>query len=290
MPRIQEYTASGDFRGSDKGIAAYDTLGRRVAGQYDAAATDMTQAGRVRGQQELMIGRWPFNIIRLQNSAAQQAAARSSGGSPGGVVTRGTSGSITDDQFAPRHMPDLNALNQLSEGMGNLGRVASQSSMRQQANDFVKYGYRPEGSQYGNLTDLRQRREFEDAQINAREEAQRKRERQLDDAASQKRWDNYEKNLGAYNKSLDAWANQPAGSASNTTNDPSSPYYNNYDKMPYNDPNSSLYSPSGTGDYGGTNGVSPPNPNDYGGAGPAWYSGMFDSGNSFSGSDTSGTF
>lgn len=277
MPRIQEYTASGDFRGSDKGIAAYDTMGRRVAGQYDAAASDMTQAGRVTAQSAMMIGRWPFNIIKLMNSGqAGRGAQPGTGPSGVSVKTVGGNSNITDGQFAPRHMPDLNALNQLSEGMGRLGQGASQTAaqLRQQAQDLAKYGYRAPGSQYGNLTDLRNQREYENSIEDAKQAIEDRRAQQLSDAAYQKHWDNYEKNLADYNNKLEAWGNQPAGSPVGTSNDPNSSYYG---------PNSS---PSGS-DYGGT---APPTDQDYGGSGGLGFFGSIANGAGLLGSDLASGF
>lgn len=228
MPRIQEYNASGEFHASDKGIAAYDTMGRRVAGQYDAAASDMTQAGRVTAQSQLMIGRWPFNIIKLQNNQAARAAQRDTAAAKGGGgvnIRAARSGpSITDDQFAPRRMPNLAALNEVSEGMGSLGSYLGRGA-QQDTQNYDRYGYRPAGSQYGNLADLAARRGLDDARYNAQREAEQRRQDQLNAAAYEKSWNKYEKQLDQYNQEVrgEAQKASPYGTYQNS-NDPNSPY------------------------------------------------------------------
>lgn len=219
MPRIPDYTASGAFRPSDKGIAAYDTLGRRVAGQYDAAASDLAQAGRVTAQAKLGIGRWPFNIIKLQNSVLERKAARLPAESAGGVVTRGSSGSITDAQFATRRMPNLAALNEVSEGMGSLGRVTRYYGGGSGGDGDSRYGLSgyDESRTGGGTTSDRDG-------YSARELAIRDRNARLAELAAQKRWDQYEKNLERYNAAINDWAKQPVNGPVPTSSNPDSPY------------------------------------------------------------------
>lgn len=263
MPRIPQYEATGEFRPTNLGLNAFDTMGRRVAGQYDAAASDMTQAGRTAAQMRGMIGRWPWNVLqvrgRMADRIAKEAAAANksvSGGKAGGFTTLGgANGRGRSDPWA-RRMPDLAALNQTSEGMGRLGRMLG-------------------GGDRGNSGGLSGRDESFGGDgvssdrdgYSARELAIRDRQAQLDDLAAAKRWDKYEENLRNYNKDLEknAQAASPYGTYSNT-NDPSSPYYTNYGPA-YADPSSSLYEPpSTTGEYGGPT-TSVPDTSGYGGGG-----------------------
>src|ERR1041385_2567652 len=116
MPTIKEFTAPVGYRVNDSGFSAFETMGRRVGGQYNEAANDIRTAGRVRGDITRMIGRWPFNIIELEQRAAEQATARSGGGA--GLRTRGGGGGgrggIPDpiSDFPIERMPNLDALNQ----------------------------------------------------------------------------------------------------------------------------------------------------------------------------------
>jgi len=286
MPRIPQYSSSGDYRPTDRGINAYDTMGRRIAGQYDAAASDIAQAGRVGAQMSTMIGRWPWNVLslrqRLQSQADKAAAAAGGGGSAGGGAggfrTQGGRGSITDAQFAPRRMPDLAALNQTSEGMGAIGRYAS--SLGGSSQDYQRYGYRPPGSQYGNLADLAERRGRDDAIYGAQKEAENKRQAQLDALAQQKSWDNYEKNLATYN--ADVLKNAQAASPYGTYDTGAA----GYDSGQYNVDQPVM---------GGDGTPTPDAAGDYGGSADGWFSGWNTSGNAFAqpdnnGQDYSGTF
>ncbi len=213
MPRIQDYTPSGnDFRTSNAGIGAFDTMGRRVAGQYDAAASDMAQAGRVTAAAQLMIGRWPFNIIKLQNSAYKVQAPSRVGGQPGGggggvVVRPSSGGGITDSQFAPERFPDMAALNQLSEGMGQLGRGFHRGAGSiydpDGNNEIMRSGRSINGPGSGRDESRGGFGTTADRDgYSARELAMRDRQAQLDEAMHQKRWDTYEKNLAGYNKDI----------------------------------------------------------------------------------------
>ena len=280
MPELKPFIATNTFRTDDSGYSAYATFARRAGSQYEQAGNDIRDIGRAKAATINMLGRWPFNILELEKRETERYY-RGTRGAPGGsaslprgfnVVSGGSSGSITDAQFAQRRMPNLAALNEMSEGAAAFGNMLGGSGR-------YPPGYRPPGSQYGNLTDLRLRREYEEARQEAIDERERARQEQLEYAAAQKRWDYYEKNLDKYNAAVEAGAQQasPYG-VYGTSNDPASPYA---------DPNSinyptSTYIPSGdayeTPTYGGTTSVgetptpSPSEGGTYGGTGSSsWW-------------------
>lgn len=260
MARIPEYTASGEFHAIDRGLNAYDTMGRRVAGQYDAASTDLAQAGRVTAQASEMIGRWPFNILKLMRSQSQAQDRAGSGGV--NIRTARSGRSITDAQFAPRYMPDLAALNQMSEGMGQVGRYSKTistppggygssggSSRSGSSNSPYLSGYQESQRGFGTTSDR--------DGYSALELKQRDREAQLYDMAEQKSWDNYEKNLSKYNADVLSNAQQasPYGVYPTSTDDNSS--YTSLDT-----------------DYGSPAPEAPTTSTEYGGGDTSWFSGF----------------
>lgn len=229
MPRIKEFVSTNTFRADEKGYSAFETLGRRVGGQYDQAGNDLRDVGRAQAAVTQMIGRWPFNIIELERREAEREAAKAAparGGSSGFSIGGARRGS---DPWA-RRMPDLAALNQMSEGAGAFGRFAS------------RYVGGTEG-EIGSST--RSDRDGYSAQT-LRE---RDRRAQLDYLARQKSWDAYQKGLGEYNekinedadKSVEGILGQPVG----ISNDENSPYFGT------NPDYGGTWTPEDTTEYGG---------------------------------------
>lgn len=185
MPELKPFTAANTFRTDDSGYAAFETLGRRVGGQYEQAGNDFRDIGRAKAATINMLGRWPFNILELQKRETERyrtgVRGRSDGAEPGGMSVRaGRSGSsVTDAQFAPRRMPNLAALNEMSEGAGAFGRMVG--------------GSREVGSSTRSDRDGYSRQVLRE----------RDRQARLDNEASQKRWDTYEKDLNKYNDALE---------------------------------------------------------------------------------------
>ena len=250
MPELKQYFATNTYRPDESGFAAFETFGRRVGSEYGRAASDIKEIGRTKAATINMLGRWPFNILELEKRESERAmrsSPQSQSRPMGGVVTRPSSSGITDSQFGARYMPDLAALNEMSEGAAYFGRMVSGSPS-------YGRGYSGPGSQYGNLTDLRLRREYEEAKQQAIEERERERQEQLEEAAYQKRWDLYERNLDKYNEKIQADAQKasPYG-VYGTSNDPSSPYADpnsiNFPTSTYI-PSGEAYEPAPT--YGGT--------------------------------------
>lgn len=181
---IKQFFATNNAR-TDNGYQAFETLGRRVGGQYDQAGNDLRDIGRAKADVINMVGRWPFNIIELEERSAARAALRSSSAAQTSTLPArgysvrvvGSGSSITDGQFAPRVMPNLASLNELSEGAAYLGRSLG-------------------GSQ---LPYLAEKSRIEAQQFN------REQSRKLAAAqnAWQKRWDLYEKGLDKYNEGLE---------------------------------------------------------------------------------------
>ena len=222
MPEIKQFFATNQFRADDTGSRAYETLGRRVGGQYGAAGNDIRDIGRMKAATINMLGRWPQNILELEKREAERAFKRQGGGGPpgaanwrpggsavGGVNVVGSRSSITDSQFAPRYMPNLAALNEMSEGARQFGSaLGSGIALGYQRPDYPRgsAGFEREQSQ------LRRER--------LQEEREAERDLRLSQAAEQKRWDLYEKDLGAHNKRLeDAGRMYQEGSRQGTSTD-----------------------------------------------------------------------
>lgn len=254
MPELKGFTATNTFRTDDSGYSAYGQFARRAGAQYEQAGNDIRDIGRAKAATINMLGRWPFNILELQKRETERYAQGTRGsqqsGAPGGVsvVSRPRSGidyGGTTGLYPQMRMPNLAALNEMSEGAGAFGRMMGQQSISN--SDYDKYGYRPPGSQYGNLTDLRLRREYDEARQEAYEERERARQEQLEYAAAQKRWDLYEKNLDKYNTAVEEAAQKatPYGTYG-VSNDPGSPYV---DPNSVNFPTTEYYPPTmgGTG-------------------------------------------
>jgi len=287
MPQLKEYVAGGTSRTDDKGFAAFETLGRRVGGQYDQAGNDLRDIGRAKSAITAGIGRWPFNIIELTQRAAKDAEARAkgeetpqrsaadTGGGGGGFhAVRDRSGRGSGGYGGG----GTRGLEELSEGMGALGRGFHRGAGTIDDYDGRGRNQRVEpGSGYAESRTGFGTTASRDG-LSALELQRRDRQAQLDELASQKRWDAYEKNLATYNKDIldSAQKSTPYGDYP-TTNDPKSDYYNT-DRLPsYADPNSQLYSPSPQGgDYGG--GSTTPEPvSGYGGTGSSsWFSSLWE--------------
>jgi hypothetical protein len=239
MATLKEFEAKSTYRMDDKGYQAFETFGRRVGGSYNAAGNDLRDIGRAKSSAMQMIGRWPFNIIELQKRESERAAALAQQGRygpSGGVNVRGgAGGSLTDQQFAPRRMPNLAALNQMAEGAGAFGGFV---------NGYVGGG--------GYSTSTPSDRDGYSAQV-LRE---RDRQMRLDQLAAEKRWEEYEKSLDDYNKYVNdqatASVKDTRGQPVSTSTEPNSPYY------------------GVTSDYGG---VAPPpeDTTEYGGSDYSWY-------------------
>lgn len=249
---IKQFFATNNARADDSGYSAFETLGRRVGGQYNQAGNDLEQIGRSKADVINMVGRWPFNLIELQQRAFRQANTAQQASAPGrapvmqsGVRVVGGP-SITDSQFAPRYMPDLAALNEMSAGAATLGRMVG-------------------GSQ---LPYMAEQRRLANAQ------ADREQRRKYDAAAAawQKRWDLYEKSLDKYNDNLAEetrkWAEQQLknggygteyGGGDTVMRNPTGPDYEVIPQTPYSVPEGTGgnikvpdYVPDTTGgDYGG---------------------------------------
>lgn len=170
MPSIKEFVSTNTYRPENSGYNAFETLGRRVGGQYDQAGNDLRDIGRAKAAVTNMLGRWPFNIIELEQRAAEQAAVKSKPSSGGFSI-----GGFYSGGGRSRRSPSYAAFNQMSEGAGALGQMLR-----------------------GPATSTPSDRDGYSAQT-LRE---RDRQAQLDAAASEKRWDLYEKNLNEYNKDL----------------------------------------------------------------------------------------
>lgn len=242
--RIKEFTApEGGFRVNDSGYNAFETEGRRIGGSYNQAASDIEKIGRVQGDTTTSIGRWPFNILELQRQiAARRAAIYEAANNTGAGGIRGTSvrvvgggrgGGIPD--FPYERMPDLAALNQMSEGASAFGRIGG---------GLVGRG----------MSDAEALRGASMARQLDREEQRRMA---LDAAAQQKAWDAEVKRMAAQQnqtmKDAEEWyRSQPYTSP--TSYDEASPYYER-----------------GGDDYGGTGTVPT---TDYGGGGSTWYNPM----------------
>ena len=197
MPEIKQFFATNQFRADDTGSRAYETLGRRVGGQYGAAGNDIRDIGRMKAATINMLGRWPQNILELEKREAERAFKRQQyrgpqGGEPtGGVRSISRGGSVTDSQFAPRYHPNMAALNEMSEGARQFGNaLGSGIALGYQRPDY------PRGSAGFEREQRELRREREQSE---REEA---RQLRLDQAAYEKRWDLYEKDLNKHNEDI----------------------------------------------------------------------------------------
>lgn len=193
MARIREFAAGNSLHTDDKGFAAFETLGRRVGGQYDQAGNDLRDIGKANAAAINAIGRWPFNIIDLEQRQAARSQPASKG--TGGITARmgrSPGGSITDEQFAPRRMPDLAALNQMSEGAGALGRMLG-------------------GGKSGS------------GQLSYKDQAQLQKEAmrqyQVEQAALDKWQTNYDKGVSNYNDTLEEASRKAADTAATSSAD-----------------------------------------------------------------------
>jgi hypothetical protein len=197
MATLKEFEAKNTYRMDDKGYQAFETFGRRVGGSYNAAGNDLRDIGRAKSSAMQMIGRWPFNIIELQKRESERAAALAQQGRygpSGGVNVRGgAGGSLTDQQFAPRRMPNLAALNQMAEGAGAFGGFV---------NGYVGGGGR---NDYRGPYDPMQHGETSSDRDGYSAQVLRERDRQmrLDQLAAEKRWEEYEKSLDKYNEKIE---------------------------------------------------------------------------------------
>lgn len=183
MPQIKEFTATNTFHTDDKGYSAFETLGRRVGGQYDQAGNDLRDIGRVKSNVTAMIGRWPFNLIELEQRAAKKASQSTSSEGGGVNILRGQSGG------GSRRSPGRGPFEQMSEGAGAFGRFA---------NSLVG----------GEGTVTTSDRDGYSQQVLK----ERDRQARLDELASQKRWDAYQKSLDKYNTTIETDAQKAADS------------------------------------------------------------------------------
>lgn len=209
MPQLKEFVAGNTYRADESGYSAFETLGRRVGGQYNEAGNDIRDIGRAQSAVTGMIGRWPFNIIELEQREADRAAklADAGRGAGGGSVNIGQGGRSRggSGRGGSGRIPGMGSLNQMSEGAGAFGRGI--------ASAFGKTG-----------SSTRSDRDGYSAQV-LRE---RDRQSRLDALASEKRWDAYEKEIGDRNaemdKITDEWAKDTRGQPVPTSNVENSPY------------------------------------------------------------------
>lgn len=200
MARIQEFVATATPRTDDKGFAAFETLGRRVGGQFDQAGNDLRDIGRVQAASINSIGRWPFNIIDLEQR--QVAVLRGGQGGAGGGGSGGGGGfRLARDRSGGGGGGSPRAFNQMSEGAGAMGQML--------------------GGMGGTMSP-EYRRYIQDQQ-----DREQKRQDQLNQAAANKRWDEAVKQWNDYkkdlNKSTQDWFDK--NPSSSNTNDENSPYY-----------------------------------------------------------------
>jgi hypothetical protein len=142
MPKLQEYVApSRTLNPSSAGYSAYQTAGRRVGGMMRQAGEDMVRAARAQGQVLTDKAQWPFTLFDLKQKFTKPAAGTGEDTSVSFGV-RPSRGSMADEQFAPRVMPNLaraNLSSQMEEGYDNrlAGRLspygARQESIANQA-------------------------------------------------------------------------------------------------------------------------------------------------------------
>ena len=209
MPELKPFIATNTFRTDDSGYAAYETLGRRVGNQYEQAGNDIRDIGRAKAATINMLGRWPFNILELQKRETERyfkgvrGSAGGSASNPGGVISQGRSGPDyggTSGLYPQMRMPNLAALNEMSEGAGVFGRMMGGSS---------QLPYLAEKDRV------------------AQQQYQREQDRKLRLAQDewQKRWDLYEKGLDEYNTKLDKSTQEWADSTVSGTDYSQSPDY-----------------------------------------------------------------
>lgn len=101
MPRIPEYTAPATkLRGSEQGVNAWETAGRRLGGQYREAAATLAKAAAVRGQTLADKNQWPFNLFALkQKILASQEEAREAAAGPDVAFKVSNAGSFRRDGY-----------------------------------------------------------------------------------------------------------------------------------------------------------------------------------------------
>ncbi len=282
MARIQGFTAPSAIRSSDQGFSAFETYGRRVAGQFDQAANDIREIGRSKAAVTNMLGRWPLNIIDLEQRAQAEADKRNQnqGQSPAAFRTGGAFGGqrVNFNVVRPeRGVQHNSGVDSAGDRGGHIGS-GSGSGRGTGSYDQMSEGAGRLGSMLGGMGGTMSP-EYRRA-IQAQQDAEQSRIDRLDQAASDKRFNLYEKNLDTYNQNLDKWAAQPAFSEGN-------PYPVNQPVSTSTDPNSPY---SGRNlDIGGGGTDIPAPSTDYGGGG-GWNWNPFTSGNAFEGADTSGTF
>lgn len=197
MPSIKEFVASNTYRADSSGYNAFETLGRRVGGQYDQAGNDLRDIGRAQAAGISMLGRWPYNVIELEQRRAKAAAASSKSASGGGAsILRGQGGGSS------RRRPSGGGFGQMSEGAGAFGRMA---------NSLV-------GGE-GSVTESD--RDGYSAQV--------LKERDRQDRLNYLSYEKYRENLANYNKWLTGEAQKatPYG-VYPTSDNPSSPYSSPY--------------------------------------------------------------
>lgn len=117
---IETYSAPTERLSPDeKGFAAFETAGRRLHVDYNAAAADYREIGKLQ-QQEIEGRRWPFDILALENST--HAGLRMAGGGRSAGRAFGSSGFRGGGER-------YRGFNQIAAGAGALGNyLASNSS------------------------------------------------------------------------------------------------------------------------------------------------------------------
>lgn len=259
MARIQGFTAPSAIRSSDQGFSAFETYGRRVAGQFDQAANDIREIGRSKAAVTNMLGRWPLNIIDLEQRAQAEADKRNQAQGQGPAQFRMPGSTkanfnVVRPERGLTHNSGVDSAgsrggssghgggspyDQMSEGAGRLGSMLG--------------GHRGAGTDQedtsGNVRT--------DRAAIARQDRETKRYNDMIDAMNAKDWALYERNLDKHNENLQNWASQPVYSEGN-------PYPVNQPVSTTNNPDSTYYRYTGK-DYGGAG--DPTYSTDYGGSG-----------------------
>ena len=125
---IPEYFApNSDINPSSTGASSWEQTGRRLAPLYNEAAQFQTREGKLAAEAEKQ-KMWPFDILRLYQIRATQAAKNAPG--QGGFQVKGGGGNASDLSAPIEHpgdgwSPGFNDLGQVSRGAAALGNAMS---------------------------------------------------------------------------------------------------------------------------------------------------------------------
>lgn len=118
MPRIVDYTATGDIRPQDRGVDAFVRAGRYQGQYYRQIAHDTAEQGVLQSD-EIRQRDWPFDILALEQRASEPPSVRRSSGGGGGGGGSGSSGGGRAASDPLRQHAST------SRGASALGRAAS---------------------------------------------------------------------------------------------------------------------------------------------------------------------